>query len=376
MCQADAKKRTEIQKTETHYGGHRPPTLERKHGKEVLGEIVDDAESALRPAEGNQILAKNITLREPRVLDYLAQLHIVEHFHAQSAIGADRVIDRAPDHIESAHTHVVPRFRVGNFPRAVSENEKRLKESDHHFLARPLHDHAREKDDMIGSLSFGIGNSAPQRIGFEEYIRIGEEQPVPTRLLAGHPHGMRFAEPPRGQFRNVDDLQQAMCLGARRNLIHNLSGAVRRTIIDGDNFIVGIIEGEQLPQRLANMFFLVARRNNNADSRLAVWSRWPAIPFGPRDVGDMRHTECRFHDARKPGQCEDAACDPMNCLPMHSARKMLLRELAMPPSHPARAMAGQIACRKTELSKRRPLQSPAKRKRPATSVYRLPIPSS
>src|SRR5438132_4342276 len=138
MCQADTEKRPEIQKTQTDYGGHCSPPLEGKHGKKVLGEIVDDSERALCPAEGNQIFAKNISLGEARVLDYLAQLHVVEHFHAQCAIRADRVIDRTPDHIESAHTHVVPRFGIGNFPRAVSENEKRLKESDHHFLPRPL----------------------------------------------------------------------------------------------------------------------------------------------------------------------------------------------------------------------------------------------
>ena len=170
---------------------------------------------------------------------------------------------------------------------------------------------------------------------------------------------MRLAEPPRGQFRNVDHLQQAVGLRTRRNLIHDLPGAVRRAIIDDNNFVIGIVEGDQLHQRLANMFFLITRRNDNADSRLAVWSGWSTVPFRPRDIGDMRHAECRFHDARKPGQCQDAACDPMNCLPMHSARKMLLGELAIPATHPARAMAGQIACRRTVWQTREPWRSRA-----------------
>src|SRR6266446_58608 len=207
MYQADAEKRPKIQKTQTDYGGYRPPPLERKHGKKILGEIVDDSESALCPAEGNQVLAKNIALGETCVLDYLAQLHVVEHFHAQGPIRADRVIHRAPNHVESSDAHVVTRFRVGNFPWPVSENEKCLEESDHHFLPRPLHNHARKKDDVVRSLRFGIGNGAPQRIRLEEHIGIGEEQPVPTRVLAGCPHGMRFAEPPRWQFRNVNHLQ-------------------------------------------------------------------------------------------------------------------------------------------------------------------------
>src|SRR6266446_6068258 len=112
MYQADAEKRPKIQKTQTDYGGYRPPPLERKHGKKILGEIVDDAESALCPAEGNQVLAKNIALGESRVLDYLAQLHVVEHLHAQRAIRANRLIDRAPDQVKSTHTHVVSRFRI------------------------------------------------------------------------------------------------------------------------------------------------------------------------------------------------------------------------------------------------------------------------
>src|SRR5260370_14321925 len=141
MWKGDAKKWPEIQKTQTHPGGHRSPPLEGKHGKKILGEIVDNAESALRPAEGNQVVSKNIALGEPGVLYYLAQFHVVEHFRAQGAIRADRIIDRAPNQIESAHAHVVPRFRVGNFPRSVSENEERLEERYHHALARPLHDH-------------------------------------------------------------------------------------------------------------------------------------------------------------------------------------------------------------------------------------------
>jgi len=57
---------------------------------------------------------------------------------------------------------------------------------------------------------------------------------------------------------------------------------------------------------------------------LAAWSRWPAVPFGPRDVGNPRHSHRRFHDARQPGQGQHSACYPMKCspvkgVPMHSA---------------------------------------------------------
>jgi hypothetical protein len=77
----------------------RSPPLERKQREEILGEIVNHAESALDPINGNQVLAKNHTLFEPRILDHLAQFHIVEDFHTQGKIAADRVIHgaAAPD---------------------------------------------------------------------------------------------------------------------------------------------------------------------------------------------------------------------------------------------------------------------------------------
>ena len=45
--------------------------------------------------KGDEVFAKYIALREAGVLDYFAQFHVVEHFHAQCHIGADRVIHRA-----------------------------------------------------------------------------------------------------------------------------------------------------------------------------------------------------------------------------------------------------------------------------------------
>src|SRR5208282_6178680 len=98
-----AKKGPEVKTTQTHYGDHRSPPLKGKHGKKILSQTVDDAEGALCPVQGNQILPGNIALCEARVLDYLAQFHVVDHFHAQCAIGADRVIHRAPYQVESAH---------------------------------------------------------------------------------------------------------------------------------------------------------------------------------------------------------------------------------------------------------------------------------
>src|SRR5208282_140602 len=171
-----------------------------KHGKKILRQIIDDAESTLGPAKRNQILPVNIALDETRVLDYLTELHVVDDFHTQGAIRADCFVDRSPDHVESAHAHVVARFGIGNFPWPVSENKKHLEKRDHHSLAYALHNHAREKNEMVGSLRLGISKGAPQHIGLEEYVGVRKEQPLSCRLLTSRPHRVRFPQPARGQF--------------------------------------------------------------------------------------------------------------------------------------------------------------------------------
>lgn len=179
---------------------------------------------------------------EARVLNNLAQLHVVDHLHAQGAICADRVIDRTAHQVESAYPHVVLRLGISDLPWPVSKNEKRLEERDHHSLARALHDHAREKNNVVGSFRLRVSHRAPQSIGLEEDVGIGKEQPLPRRLQSGRPHSVRFAEPPRGQFRNVDHLQSCVADTSVRlrvqhhapiveqnvfsNLIHDLPGAV------------------------------------------------------------------------------------------------------------------------------------------------------
>ena len=139
---------------------------------------------AAHPVKRNQVLAKDVALGEARLLDDFAQLHVVQHFHAQRPVSPDRVIDRTPDHIERAHSHVVLRPGISHFPRTMPENKERLKKGNHHSLARVLHDHARKKHHVIGFFGFGIGDRASHRVRLEQNVGVGEEQPVACRLLA------------------------------------------------------------------------------------------------------------------------------------------------------------------------------------------------
>jgi len=76
---------------------------------------------------------------------------------------------------------------------------------------------------VIGTLDFGIGQSAPQRVGLEQNVGVGKQQPVADRLLCRRPHGMSFSQPACGQFTMMDDTQSPSG-GARCDFIHNLPG--------------------------------------------------------------------------------------------------------------------------------------------------------
>src|SRR2546429_6832101 len=75
------------------------------------------------------------------------------------------------------------------------------------------------------------------------------------------------------------------------------------------SLIVVVIEGEKLDQSLLDVGFFVAGWNNDADPGGLVW---PAVPFPPRDVGDLWHPEGRIDNTGKPGQRENTANHPVD----------------------------------------------------------------
>ncbi len=66
---------------------------------------------------------------------------------------------------------------------------------------------------------------------------------------------MRFAEPSRGQFFDVNYLQTIVNGG---KIIENARGGVRGAIIDSDDFEMGIVNGDQRGESGGKFFFFVA----------------------------------------------------------------------------------------------------------------------
>src|SRR5215470_6820669 len=164
MRKKNSNKWHQIQKGKTQPGSKDSPPLKRQNSEKILREITHDAQCSMGPVQRDQVFSKDIALGITRIFDYFAQFHVVKHLQPQPLIGADGFVHAAPDHVESTDTHVIPRLRVRYFPWPVTEHEKRLKERDHHLLARFLHDHSREHDHMVGLLGFRICEGTTHRI--------------------------------------------------------------------------------------------------------------------------------------------------------------------------------------------------------------------
>lgn len=70
-----------------------------------------------------------------------------------------------------------------------------------------------EKDDVVGLLRLGEVDGAEQRVGREEHVGVGEEQPGSRGLTRGESHGVRLAEPSGREVGDVDDGQAGWDFG-------------------------------------------------------------------------------------------------------------------------------------------------------------------
>ena len=172
---------------------------------------------------------------------------------------------------------------------------------------------------MIGAFRLGVSHSPPHRVRLKLHVSIGKQQPLAPRLIRSRPHGMRLAEPARRQVTMMNHPQATMRGGTSRNHFHNLARAVSRPIVHRDQFIIVIIEFKQASKRLLDIPFLIPRRNNNRNQRIAgseicKSSNRIAVPFGRGDVGYAGHADRGFNDARKPGQRQNRACNPVKVM--------------------------------------------------------------
>ena len=83
---------------------------------------------------------------------------------------------------------------------------------------------------------------------------------------------------------------------ATRQATDDLAGSVGRAVVDGDDFVVVIVEGEKTEQCLLDVMFFVACRNDDADA-WALTLSCSSIPLWAGDVSDTRNTQRRIRQA-------------------------------------------------------------------------------
>ncbi len=104
-----------------------------------------------------------------------------------------------------------------------------------------------------------IGDGAFEGVGFHMNIGIGKQQPLAAASAHTAMQGVHLAQPPRRQFGNMDSFNSGVF---GRQLVDDGAGGVGGTVINHDNFEMGIILPGHFPAGGFNVFFFVAGGNH------------------------------------------------------------------------------------------------------------------
>ena len=122
-----------------------------------------------------------------------------------------------------------------------------------------------KKNKVVGLVRFHVGDGASHGVSAEDHVGIREQQPVACRLLRGNPHGMSLTQPAGRQLANVFDAQFSAAFAFQP--IHYFARGIGGAVVDGDDFVIRIVERKQGTQRLFDFGLFVTRRHNNGHAR-------------------------------------------------------------------------------------------------------------
>src|SRR5215472_4576158 len=141
---------------------------------------------------------------------------------------------------------------------------------------------------MIQVVRFLERNRAPQDIGLEAHIRVGEQQPLARGSVVGFLEPMRLAQP---AFRKPIDVHHPEPWIGGRKHIENFSRSILRAVINGDDFEVWIVNFHEGSKRRGQLFLFVSGAEKNGNSRaLRIPSGWEVSDPG-KAYGSVGHSE-------------------------------------------------------------------------------------
>ena len=162
-----------------------------------------------------------------------------------------------------------------------------------------------------GLLLHGVLHRAPQRIRRVHHVGVAEEEPLAGSRFSRLPHGMRLAQPARGQLAHVHHRQAFAEFDLQA--IQDRAGRVFGAVIDHHQFIVRVVDGKQRAHRGFDHLLLIARRNNDADARQPASGRNRILRLA--QVGNPAHTPARRLGVIEPDRAQRYARDEIQRMP-------------------------------------------------------------
>ncbi len=152
---------------------------------------------------------------------------------------------------------------VGDAPGAGRPEAEDLEETEDGGFVPAMDEGGGDGDEVVGVGGDGVGEGETDGGGVEEDVGVGEEEVVGVGLAGGEGHGVGFAEPACGEFRDVEGAEsfRVLCCDA----VDDFAGCVGAAVVDGDDLEVGVVLGEESVQRGGDVGGLVARGNDDGD---------------------------------------------------------------------------------------------------------------
>src|SRR4029077_6004485 len=141
----------------------------------------------------------------------------------------------------------------------------------------------------------------------------------------------------------MDHLQTLLGFRRGRDLVHDRSRSVGGAVIYRDDFVVVVVQDEQLQKGLLDVVLFIAGGDDNADPRVPFGRYRFAIPLRARNIRDLSHAKSSLAKPLKPYQPKDATSDPVEIAHPNGLQQR--------PADSACRLAGQTPYRKTVSQK-------------------------
>ena len=145
--------------------------------------------------------------------------------------------------------------------RLGGQVEGHSEKTDKHFFPETDHFRIAEKGEMVEFQQANQCGATAQSVWHETDIGVGEQQPFAGRGFIGFLQSVWLAEPSLRQFLDVDYFQARVRGG---EFVKDARGRVGGAIVDGDDFEIGIVEGDQRGEGGGKLFFFIDGRRRSA----------------------------------------------------------------------------------------------------------------